>query len=1104
MNNFDIEKLRLNVELQTNFSLPIYTPRTSFNLIRENDEYLLNDLTLNFDPFTIKILKAEFENRNNELTKYEFIKILKDQMPNWQPNLPNRYNKLIRCLNILFGEIDINGNGTLEWEEFTNYIIDKANIINTLKQKNDVLDHYSKAENQIISSHIEIIKCIEIPSINCLAFIEQNSNEIKFANLDNYKILTGTLVVNDDIRSSIKENQRHIPQRMVLNSILIDIISFIHNDNLYLFVSSNNGIVRAYRYKNKFELDNTLIDYQIVYDTAQLVIIWDPISEILYSGEMNGIINMYDQKSEPQLKRFADSETKNQSNLRNKFKRINSIDHEEAPRGHSDSITVLLPIVKLQFLASASIDRKIILWDVLKHKKKKEFKNFHKKAITCLEYSEDLIILLSGSLDHQIYIWNPYVDSPIYSLKDHGYPILNIKLVKEPLHLLSLDNSGYVKLWDMKKLKCINTVNVKDKAYVPNNFLIISNKLRLVTVSKKLTIYNYASHNQQTDDETNVGQNCYFIEDGLIFATVKNNSVKLYNALTGDIKKIFNNLSEKDISSFIIDKFDKRFIIGDVTGACKVFNLFNGAFLKILKGHEGEIKFIFHSQKLERIITVCLDHTILVHDDSQLNEDKILRKINLTDYQIVYAELDVSEDFLLCLNSHNQVMKVDVLSGKKSIFYSELFTGDNEHFCILNDLNSIVILSNDNMVKLFSFSPLVLKTDVLLTIDIAKTMDANADNDIIKEINNCNTLMTIIQCIQTEEKSFFIMADNRGYIHKFECSELIAEIKKVMQLITSKKWVRDPKVNDSMIKHLWSVKIHAGNIRTMDINSNENIIITTCVENKVIISDLRDGRFIEILKNNMTEIKLMPVAYKKLGKDEIICAETKERIDDVYINFVKKIEELRMKQKMIHDREIQIKIEKEIKKLTNDFQNDVLINNVDDYDEFDPKYFIKNKFNSNRIKNFSSNKWALKLNIDLYHKQFEEKIYESKFNPNLINKTNNNLSDSNDVIDILSKKNLGISRRFTLDKQMIESTENNKNRNILESNKNNINTKAVKLPRIKMGKIMDKNQKSRHKEVQNSIFNNIGYKYKKTNHLDKKTKVLLQNLTSALEDAYKI
>ncbi len=60
------------------------------------------------------------------------------------------------------------------------------------------------------------------------------------------------------------------------------------------------------------------------------------------------------------------------------------------------------------------------------------------------------------------------------------------------------------------------------------------------------------------------------------------NKVKIWNALTGDIKKIFSNLTDREISAFEIDKLGTRFLIGDSKGKAFVHNIFNGALLKEL------------------------------------------------------------------------------------------------------------------------------------------------------------------------------------------------------------------------------------------------------------------------------------------------------------------------------------------------------------------------------------------------------------------------------------------------------------------------------------------------------------------------------------------
>jgi hypothetical protein len=104
----------------------------------------LADLTLNFDPFTINVLKTEFYIRDWKMNLIEFILVVKEHLLSWQTDIPNRDIKLVRCLTILFDEIDLNGNGILEWDEFTSYVIEKATVLNNIKSKADEIKLYTK------------------------------------------------------------------------------------------------------------------------------------------------------------------------------------------------------------------------------------------------------------------------------------------------------------------------------------------------------------------------------------------------------------------------------------------------------------------------------------------------------------------------------------------------------------------------------------------------------------------------------------------------------------------------------------------------------------------------------------------------------------------------------------------------------------------------------------------------------------------------------------------------------------------------------------------------------------------------------------------------
>ena len=78
-------------------------------------------------------------------------------------------------MDLLFKEININANQWLEWEEFTNYIIDKANVISIMKSKDDIFERYKKSKVQIEDKKFQqIAKCIYLKKIQQLAFFEHN------------------------------------------------------------------------------------------------------------------------------------------------------------------------------------------------------------------------------------------------------------------------------------------------------------------------------------------------------------------------------------------------------------------------------------------------------------------------------------------------------------------------------------------------------------------------------------------------------------------------------------------------------------------------------------------------------------------------------------------------------------------------------------------------------------------------------------------------------------------------------------------------------------------------------------------------------------------
>ncbi|MCQ2816138.1 MAG: hypothetical protein MJ252_02620 [archaeon] len=177
----------------------LYSPRTTFSKEKAEEAKLFNDLAIGFDPITIKLIKNHFKERLGVLKKNEFVAIVRNHLLGWHPNLENRQEKLTLLLGKLFGEIDLNNNQDMEWEEFTNYILHSSSGINA----DDVMykmRYYSLAKCNINSADFTdiIIHSIYLPKYNFIGLVQDGRSVVAF-----YDATTGKKIkASIDVKST--------------------------------------------------------------------------------------------------------------------------------------------------------------------------------------------------------------------------------------------------------------------------------------------------------------------------------------------------------------------------------------------------------------------------------------------------------------------------------------------------------------------------------------------------------------------------------------------------------------------------------------------------------------------------------------------------------------------------------------------------------------------------------------------------------------------------------------------------------------------------------------------------------------------------------------
>jgi hypothetical protein len=80
------------------------------------------------------------------------------------------------------------------------------------------------------------------------------------------------------------------------------------------------------------------------------------------------------------------------------------------------------------------------------------------------------------------------------------------------------------------------------------------------------------------------------------FYTAVGCRVKVWSALTGTLLKIFQEVAEKEICMFKVDRLGKRLILGDISGRITLHNLINGVKVSTLPAHTDQILSVFQFQ----------------------------------------------------------------------------------------------------------------------------------------------------------------------------------------------------------------------------------------------------------------------------------------------------------------------------------------------------------------------------------------------------------------------------------------------------------------------------------------------------------------------------
>ncbi|XP_058047073.1 POC1 centriolar protein homolog B isoform X3 [Ahaetulla prasina] len=117
-------------------------------------------------------------------------------------------------------------------------------------------------------------------------------------------------------------------------------------------------------------------------------------------------------------------------------------------KGHKDAVTCVAFSPNTKMLATSSLDRFLMMWNLRPNTKAFRFVG-HLEAVTSVQFSPDGYLLASASEDRTARLWIPCIHGESTSLRGHTAPVRSVNFSNDSQFLVTASNDKSVKVWSI-------------------------------------------------------------------------------------------------------------------------------------------------------------------------------------------------------------------------------------------------------------------------------------------------------------------------------------------------------------------------------------------------------------------------------------------------------------------------------------------------------------------------------------------------------------------------------------------------------------------------------------------------------------------------------
>ncbi|XP_039248319.2 WD repeat-containing protein on Y chromosome-like [Styela clava] len=550
-------------------------------------------------------------------------------------------------LDMIFMKVDTNCDGTVDWDEYLSYMLLEYQEKENMVMFNSDLP-FPQPMRSKSSNHLESICRIELLqsyTIRNNGKVELEDSSSRYITLSKEGVLNLWNLEWNLQKSTLLDGMRHNPRAVWFTDLVCmpncNTIAVASTDYEISFYSMTTNM-----FQKKFQIKDMdccalALSYHFDYSNVRRsILLWGDSSGSVY------VLRFYDNPSLALFSSTSPSCLDNKISLSSLVKgHIHNLRVGRFLNVHPDWISELHYYVnakRQEFLVTccrsqrnsmvfAEITEKLTgnaLKKVEMHRK--SYFSVH-NGVSCVAYDPEWNVIVSGSSDFNVRVWNPYVtNSSTMILKGHVMPVQKVYIRMSDHNIISVSKDKNIRIWDSQDYACkqsihghrVNLGRLDVTALLYNErrmeLILGTNAIGVFTASSSSsnTIKKRGDPTSHTKPITKVLYNALFKQ---LVTGSEDSMVSIWDLKTGTKTMQFCTDFGVEITAMAFDPTKRRLITGSRNGSISLWNFNNGARLRTLRASDTlEVSSVLHAKN--RIISSGWNKNVTVHHDSYTDE----------------------------------------------------------------------------------------------------------------------------------------------------------------------------------------------------------------------------------------------------------------------------------------------------------------------------------------------------------------------------------------------------------------------------------------------------------------------------------------------------